>query len=113
MVWKSKPEPSAVARQSSRSGQTMRCTERALAAAVAVTAMAMTVSMPMDPMRCDAEAAVGGAAIGPAVGAGHGRQAGSAIAAWHQPHRHRAGGGTPHHGQDDAARAFHGAVPFW
>jgi hypothetical protein len=41
------------------------------------------------------------------------QQAGTAIAPPHKPHRYRADRRATHHGQKDAARAFHGAVSGW
>jgi hypothetical protein len=41
------------------------------------------------------------------------QQAGTAIASPYKPHRYRADRRTTHHGQKDAARAFHGAVSDW
>src|SRR5262245_9360650 len=108
MVWKSKPLLSAVARQSSRSGQVMRCMEGLAAGTVA---MARTVTM--DALRGDAEPAVGRPAIGSAVRARHSGQAGAAIPPRREPHRHRADGGTSHQGEDNASRALHGAVRSW
>lgn len=41
------------------------------------------------------------------------QQAGTAIAPPYKPHRYRADRRATHHGQKDAARAFHGAVSGW
>src|SRR5439155_21258967 len=81
----------------------------AAATVVAVTAVPMAVTV--NALRGDAEAAIGGAAIGPApVGAGHQDLVTSAIGRSHPSQRHGAGRGASHHCQHDAARAFHGAI---
>src|SRR5215831_12855968 len=97
MVWKSKPEASAVLRQSSRSGQVMRCIELTAA----------TMRMAVDVMQRAAEAAIdrcGGAAIGPAIPTRFGDHAGSTV---HRPRfdgfRNRGEGCASHQGQYDAA----------
>ena len=76
-------------------------------------AMHMTVameSMSVEAMRRYPEAAIGGAAIGPAVRPRYRGAPGTAILARHQAHRYRADGRTTHHGQDDTAGAFHAAI---
>ena len=82
---------------------------RPLAAAMGVAAMSM--KMPVEPMHPAAEAAIGHAAIAPAIRIVDQRVTGAAISARHKTHRHRADGSCPHHGQNDAARAFHGEAP--
>src|SRR5437879_3366246 len=70
----------------------------------------VAVAMPVKSMRHTAEAAIGCAAIGPAVRARHRRAPGPAALSRHKAHRHGADGCRSHHGQDDAARAFHVAA---
>ena len=71
------------------------------------------MSVTVDAMRGDAEAAIGRTAIGLAVRSGHGIESGTAIPARPEAHRHRADSGTSHQCQDDASRAFHDAVRSW
>jgi hypothetical protein len=124
MVWKSKPQASAVLRQSSRSGQVMRCIDggyllrdelrlnlhRAMAPCLSMIFLALAaamcvaaVTMPMEVVQGAAEAALDGAAEGLAVGARNGRQAWAAVGSWHKAHRYGADGRVSHQGQDDAA----------
>jgi hypothetical protein len=77
--------------------------------------MAMPMTVPAEPVHPVAEAAIGHAL------ASHDRtsiQAGrhltikssTAVTSFHKSHRYDADGPTPHHGQDDAAGAFHVAA---
>src|SRR5438552_1279743 len=68
------------------------------------------MAVAVDAMRGDAEAAISGAAIEPAVRTRHRYHPRAAIGRPHQPHRDRAGRGASHHCQHDTARAFHGAI---
>src|ERR1700709_2139132 len=107
MVWKSKPVASAVVRQSSRSGQAMRC--------IGALTAAVHMAIPVEAMRRAAESAVAGAAdfYRAAIRvADHDRDpSGAAIAAPHETHRYRADGRGAHHRQNNPARSFHGALP--
>src|SRR5512140_2731047 len=77
--------------------------------------MRMAVAVPAESMRPAAEAAIGHAAIfpGPPVRPARqlGNASGTAVASPHESHRYRANVRGTHHGQDDAARAFHVAAP--
>jgi len=75
----------------------------------------MRMAVPMESARPAAEAAIGHAPAGgdeaPIRAAHHfTKQAGAAIAPPHKTHRYRADRRATHHGQDDAARAFHMAA---
>jgi hypothetical protein len=79
-------------------------------------AMSVAVTMPVESV--NAEAAIGYATAHcdetPVRAArDFTQQAGTAIAPPHKPHRYRADRRATHHGQKDAARAFHGAVSGW
>jgi len=74
---------------------------------VPVVAMTMSVEM----MQRAAKAALDCATIGLAVGSRNGRQPRTAVPPSDKAHRDGAGGGTSHHGQDDAAWAFHAGQP--
>src|ERR1700730_5177649 len=114
MVWKSNPAPSAVARQSLRSGHVIRRMERGqrISGGSALTAaMAMAMAVPVEPMRRATEAAISHATILGPPSIRVGPLLGSAVAAPNETHRYGADGCSTHHGQDHAARAFHGAVP--
>jgi hypothetical protein len=71
----------------------------------------MQMAVSMKPTWATAEAAIGHAANsdGPPVRAGHHDRnaSGTASIAWDKTHRYGAGGGSTHHGQDDAAGTFH------
>jgi hypothetical protein len=74
--------------------------------------MRMAMAMPVETMRCTAEAAIGRGAVlnEPSVRAARSiRNApGAAVYPRHKTHRYRTDGSGAHHGQDDAARTFHG-----
>ena len=71
-------------------------------------AMTVAVAMTVETMRRASEAAIDRAAIGPTVRAWHDGEAGAATLPRHKAHGDRAHGRSPHHGQNDAARTFHG-----
>jgi hypothetical protein len=71
-------------------------------------AAAMSMAMAVEVMRSGAEAAIDGAAIRPAVEAGHRREPGAAVTPPHETHRHGADGRGAHQRQDHPARSFHG-----
>ena len=73
------------------------------------------MAVAMESARSTAEAAIGNAPAGRdqtpvRTEGGFTRQAGAAIAPPHKTHRYRADRRSAHHGQDDAARAFHDAA---
>ena len=75
----------------------------------------MRVAVAVESARSTAEATIGYAFAGrgePSVRAtGHAaKKAGATITPPHKTHRYRADRGGTHHGQDDAARAFHGVA---
>ena len=75
----------------------------------------MRVAVAVESARSTAEAAIGYALARrdepPIRATGHvAKQAGATIAPPHKTHRYRADRGSTHHGQDDAARAFHGVA---
>jgi hypothetical protein len=77
--------------------------------------MRMTVAVPMESVRPVAEAAIGHALAshdGASVEAARHltKESGAAVASFDKSHRYSANGAAPHHGQDDAARAFHVAT---
>ncbi len=88
--------------------------DRRCAASTAATVSTMAVpavTVTMQPARRAAKAAIGGAAIHPPVGPGHGLIARPAIPSRRQPHRDRTDRGTSHQCQHHPARAFHGCDP--
>src|SRR5579883_1836295 len=101
MVWKSKPQTSAVSRQSARSGQAMRCI--ALAAAVAAMAAMSMAAMTVHMMHRAAEAAVDGPAPGLIVRTRCRLVAGAARILRSESHRDGTDRGASHHGQHDPA----------
>jgi hypothetical protein len=75
----------------------------------------MRMAVAVEPARSTAEAAIGHAPARrdepPVRATRHfAKQAGAAIAPPRKTHRYRADRGGTHHGQDDAARAFHGVA---
>src|SRR5581483_3787188 len=101
MVWKSKPQASAVSRQSARSGQAMRCI--ALAAAVAAMAAMPMAAITVHMMQRAAEAAVDGPAPGLIVRTRYGFVAWTAGGLRDEAHRDGTDRGASHHGQHDPA----------
>jgi hypothetical protein len=78
-------------------------------------AVAVPVAVPVESMREMAEAAIGHALAGhdrPSVRALRHltKESGAAVTSFRESHRHGADGTGTHHGQDDAARAFHVAA---
>lgn len=75
---------------------------------------AMAVEVRVKPMRRAAETAIADAAIFPQAPVRLAPEfrdlSRAAIASPHETHRHCAGGGASHHGQNDAARTFHGGL---
>ena len=69
------------------------------------------VTMAMEAVNGAAETALDRAAIGPSARARHGLVAGSAGPSPREAHRDGADCRSPHQCQDDAARAFHEAIP--
>jgi hypothetical protein len=74
--------------------------------------MAMTMAMAVKMVREPPEAAIGHALacrVGSSVATGRhlADEAGATVVSIDKAHRYRANGPTAHHGQDDAARAFH------
>jgi hypothetical protein len=67
--------------------------------------------MAVQPMRRAAEAAIGRAAVRPAVRTRDRRATRPAILPWPQAHRHGAEGGASHQRQHHTTRAFHGWDP--
>src|ERR1700675_1782566 len=76
----------------------------------------MRVAVPVESMRRATAAAIAHAAIWPEPSMRVARHlchgSGTAVTPPHKAHRYRAGRGGTHHGQDDAARAFHMARPW-
>jgi hypothetical protein len=71
--------------------------------------------VPAEPVRPVTEAAIGHALAShdrTSIQAGRHltKNSGTAVTSFHKSHRYDADGPTPHHGQDDAARAFHVAA---
>ena len=72
----------------------------------------MRVAVPVQSVQPVAETAIGHALAshdGTPVEAAHhlAKGPGTAVSSRHKSHRYSADGSTTHHGQDDAARAFH------
>jgi hypothetical protein len=75
----------------------------------------MAVAVPVKSVRQAAEATIGHTlarheAASDEVARHLMKESGTAVAALHESHRYAANGATPHHSQDDAARAFHVAA---
>ena len=73
--------------------------------------MAMRMSVRVKVMRRNAEAAIPHATIVGPPAEGVGPLIRTAVVSPHQTHRYGADRRGAHHGQNDAARAFHGEVP--
>jgi hypothetical protein len=78
--------------------------------------MRVAVPVPVQSVQAVAETAIGHALAshdGTPVEAAHhlAKGPGTAVSSRHKSHRYSADGPTTHHGQDDAARAFHVAAP--
>jgi hypothetical protein len=78
-------------------------------------AMAVTVTVPVESVRTSAEAAIGDPLArrdrpSVQVAPHFTRESRAAVTSLRKSQRHGADGSATHHGQDDAARAFHGAA---